>query len=113
MIKLLCRLYDPTEGEITLNGIDIRKYDQARYREILCVVFQDFQLFGYALGHNVACRADYDGPRAREALSRAGFGDRLDTLPEGLDTPLYKEYDDRGVEISAAKRKNRPRPGAL
>lgn len=47
MIKLLCRLYEPTEGAIYLNGIDIKKYDYCEYMQLVSVVFQDFALFDY------------------------------------------------------------------
>ena len=62
-IKLLCHLYDPTEGEILLNGIDIRKYDYEEYMKIFSVVFQDFKLFSFSLGQNVAVDMDYDTKR--------------------------------------------------
>lgn len=55
-IKLLCRLYDPTEGEILLNGIDIKKYNYEEYMSVFSVVFQDFKLFSYPLGENVAAK---------------------------------------------------------
>lgn len=103
MIKLLCRLYDPTEGEITLNGIDIKKYDYAEYLSLFGVVFQDFKLFSFGLGQNVAASVEYDGERAAEALKKAGFGERLSTVPEGLDTPLYKDFEADGVEISGGE----------
>src|SRR5699024_4332027 len=51
-IKLLCRLYDPQEGQILLNGIDIRKYNYCEYMNIFSVVFQDFQLLSQPLGQN-------------------------------------------------------------
>ncbi len=59
MIKLLCRLYDPTEGYITLNGIDIKKYDYDEYTGIFSVVFQDFELLAFPLAQNVAASVDY------------------------------------------------------
>ncbi len=102
-IKLLCRLYDPQEGEILLNGIDIRKYNYRDYMDIFSVVFQDFQLISQPLGANVAGRADFDGERVRKALIDAGFGDRLETLPQGLDTQLYKDFTENGVEISGGE----------
>ena len=102
-IKLLCRLYDPTEGEILLNGIDIRKYRYDEYMQLFSVVFQDFQLLSQPLGNNVAGRMAYDRQRAVKALQDAGFGDRLETLPHGLDTVLYKEYDREGVEVSGGE----------
>ena len=65
-IKLLCRLYDPTEGEILLNGIDIRKYNYDEYMAIFSVVFQDFRLFSFPLAENVAASRDYDVARVEK-----------------------------------------------
>lgn len=100
-IKLLCRLYDPTEGQILLNGIDIRKYRYNEYMDIFSIVFQDFQLFAMPLGENVATRADYDRERAVRCLKQAGFGERMKTMD--LDTHLYKTLDKQGVEISGGE----------
>ena len=102
-IKLLCRLYDPTEGEILLNGIDIRKYRYEDYMDIFSVVFQDFRLLALPLGENVAGAAEYDRDLAERCLRGAGFGERLDTMPKGLDTVLYKELDQDGVEVSGGE----------
>ena len=102
-IKLLCRLYDPTEGEILLNGIDIRKYRYDDYLALFSVVFQDFRLLAQPLGQNVAASVEYDRARAEECLERAGFGPRLAELPKGLDTCLYREFEDDGVEISGGE----------
>lgn len=102
-IKLLCRLYDPTEGEILLNGIDIRKYRYDNYLALFSVVFQDFRLLAQPLGANVAAAEDYDRERAEECLIKAGFGARLRELPKGLDTCLYREFEDDGVEISGGE----------
>lgn len=102
-IKLLCRLYDPTEGEILLNGIDIRKYDYHNYLDLFSVVFQDFKLLSQPLGANVAAAEDYDRARAEECLAKAGFADRLAELPKGLDTCLYREFEDDGVEVSGGE----------
>ena len=99
-IKLLCRLYDPQEGEILLDGIDIRKYNYRDYMQIFSVVFQDFQLLSQPLGENVAGSAEYDRARATKALVDAGFGDRLAAMPQGLDTMLYKDFAEDGVEVS-------------
>ena len=102
-IKLLCRLYDPTEGEILLNGIDIRKYNYREYMDIFSVVFQDFKLFGLKLGENVASRVEYDRERARDCLDRAGFADRLSEMKNGMDTYLYKDYDKEGMDVSGGE----------
>ena len=102
-IKLLCRLYDPQEGQILLNGIDIRKYRYDDYMRIFSVVFQDFQLICQPLGNNVAGSMVYDHTRAKRALIDAGFGDRLATMEKGLDTVLYKNLSDDGVEVSGGE----------
>jgi len=102
-IKLLCRLYDPQEGEILLNGIDIRKYDYRNYMDVFAVVFQDFQLMSESLGSNVAGKQRYDPKRAEKALKDAGFGERLASMPNGLDTMLYKHLGDEGIEVSGGE----------
>ncbi len=102
-IKLLCRLYDPQEGEILLNGIDIRKYRYDDYMGIFSIVFQDFQLISQSLGSNVAGSIDYDPQRVKNALTDAGFGPRLESLPKGLDTQLYKDYGEDGIEVSGGE----------
>ncbi len=112
-IKLLCRLYDPTEGEILLNGVDIRKYDYDEYMSIFSVVFQDFTLFSFTVGQNVAAAKEYDRERARKVLERAGFGERLATMSAGTDTYLYKDYSEQGVEISGGEAQNCACEGAI
>ncbi len=103
LVKLLCRLYDPTEGEITLNGIDIRKYDYADYMALFSVVFQDSHLFSFSMAENVAASTDYDAECVTECVQRAGLGERLATMPHGINTCLYKDFDPEGVEISGGE----------
>ncbi|WP_274364112.1 ABC transporter ATP-binding protein [Paenibacillus thermotolerans] len=103
MIKLLCRLYEPTEGVITLNGIDIREYDYSAYMGVFSVVFQDFKLYSLSLGHNVAAAENYDAKMAEESLIMAGFGEKLKNMPKGLHTFLHKDFSDDGVEISGGE----------
>lgn len=102
-IKLLCRLYDPQEGQILLNGIDIRKYRYDDYMNIFSVVFQDFQLICQPLGANVAGSMQYDRERVQKALIDAGFGDRLAAMEKGLDTMLYKSLSEDGVDVSGGE----------
>lgn len=102
-IKLLCRLYDPTEGEICLNGVDIRKYDYEEYLKLFSVVFQDFKLFSFSLGQNVATAMEYDREKAEQCLLKAGLSQRLESMPKGLDTALYKDFESEGVEISGGE----------
>lgn len=102
-IKLLCRLYDPTEGEILLNGIDIRKYNYQQYMAIFAVVFQDFKLFPYTLAQNVAASGQYDPEKVKDCLLKAGLGERLEEMKAGLDTYLTRKRNDNGVDISGGE----------
>ncbi|MBP5747914.1 MAG: ABC transporter ATP-binding protein, partial [Treponema sp.] len=102
-IKLLCRLYEPTEGQILLNGVDIRYYDYDEYAKLFAIVFQDFNLFSFPLGENVSGSVDYNKGRAAKCLEEAGFGERLAKMEKGLDTPLYQYSDENGVEISGGE----------
>ena len=102
-IKLLCRLYDPQEGQILLNGIDIRKYKYDDYMNIFSIVFQDFQLISQPLGNNVAGSMHYDRDRVRKALVDAGFGERLATMEKRLDTMIYKSLSEDGVDVSGGE----------
>lgn len=102
-IKLMCRLYDPTEGEILLNGVNIKKYDYDEYLAMFSVVFQDFKLFSFTLGENVAADSIYDNDEVVSALNQSGFGERLAKMPDGIKTSLYKDFDKNGVEVSGGE----------
>ena len=101
-IKLLCRLYEPTEGEILLNGINIKEYDYSEYMRLFSIVFQDFQLFSFSLAENVAASLDYDKEKIEDSLIKAGFGERLKSMPEGINTNIY-QMRQNGVEISGGE----------
>ena len=101
-IKLLCRLYEPTEGQILLNGVDIRYYDYKDYARLFSVVFQDFNLFSFSIAENVAGGKAYEDEKVSDCLERAGFGDRLAKMPDGIHTNIYQQEDD-GVEISGGE----------
>ena len=102
-IKLMCRLYDPIEGEIKLNGIDIRKYNYEEYLSIFSVVFQDFKLFSFSLGQNIAAMSEYNAEKVCDCLQKSGFENRLTAMPMGLETYLYKDFDKEGIEISGGE----------
>lgn len=103
-IKLLCRLYDVTEGCIKVNGIDIRKYNYEEYCRLFAVVFQDFKIFSFPLGENVAAGSEVDEKRALDALERAGLGERIRTLPDQFDTNVGKEFAENGVTFSGGEK---------
>lgn len=102
-IKLMCRLYDPTEGEILLNGVNIQKYDYDEYMSIFSMVFQDFRLFSFSLGQNISASASYDSEKVMKSLEKVGFDERLKSMPNNLETFLYKDFDTDGVEISGGE----------
>ena len=102
-IKLLCRLYDPTEGEILLNGVNIQKYDYDEYISVFSVVFQDFSLFSFKLGEVVASSKTFNENKVYECLQKVNFCERLHEMPEGVHTYLYKGYDQSGIEISGGE----------
>ncbi|MDE7211445.1 MAG: ABC transporter ATP-binding protein/permease, partial [Lachnospiraceae bacterium] len=77
-IKLLCRLYDPTKGEILMNDFNIRKYDYRQYLDLFSVVFQDYNLLAVTLGNNVASAAEWDKQKAERLLLEVGFGERYE-----------------------------------
>ena len=103
-IKLLCRLYDPQEGTILLNGTDIREYRYEDYLKFFSTVFQDFCIFALQLGENVASESVYNEQDVICALENAGFKERLKTLPDRLHTQLYKYFYDDGVELSGGEK---------
>lgn len=101
-IKLLCRLYEPTEGEILLNGVNIQYYDYNEYSKLFAVVFQDFRLFSFSIAENVAASRQYNEERVLECIEKAGFADRLRKLPEGIHTNIY-QLEENGAEISGGE----------
>ncbi|MBQ4625971.1 MAG: ABC transporter ATP-binding protein [Clostridia bacterium] len=103
MIKLLCRLYDPTEGRITLNGIDIREFDYAEYLKLFAIVFQDFKLLAFPVGENVACSDEYDEERVWQCLEMAGVKDRVEEFPKKLKQSIYKLYEKDGIDLSGGE----------
>ncbi|MBQ7943927.1 MAG: ABC transporter ATP-binding protein [Lachnospiraceae bacterium] len=103
-IKLLCRLYDVTEGCIKVNGIDIRKFDYQEYCSLFAVVFQDFRMFAFPVGENVAASEQVDEERALDALTKAGLGERIATLPDGLNTYVGKDFAEEGVSFSGGEK---------
>ena len=102
-IKLLCRLYDPTEGRILLNGIDIKKYDYKEYLSLFSVVFQDFQIPAFTLGQAVAASQEYYEEHVNDAVKKAGLSSLAARMPYGNETYLTKEFDKTGVNISGGE----------
>ena len=107
-IKLLCRLYDPTSGEILLDGKNIKDYDYAEYMEQFAPVFQDFKLFGFTMGENVLLKeTELQTPEERQKLDALLKQVELDgmvgKLSKGADTTLFKMFEEDGVEPSGGE----------
>ncbi|MEV8435868.1 ABC transporter ATP-binding protein [Actinosynnema sp. NPDC051121] len=105
LVKLLARLYEPTGGRITLDGVDIREFPVERWRARLGVIFQDFVRYESSVADNVGLGAveslaDRDG--IREVVDSVGLADALGRLPRGLDTPLARHLTD-GAELSGGQ----------
>lgn len=102
LIKLLCRLYEPVEGCITLNKIDIRKYDYQEYTQIFSVVFQDFQLFSLPLEENIAAGSETDEERVWEVLDKVSLKDRVKRMEQGIHSRLFNN-NGQGIDISGGE----------
>lgn len=103
-IKLLCRLYDVTEGEILVDGINIKEYSDDEYRKLFAVLFQDFKLMAFSLKENIAFDHETDDSKIDEVLKLAGLYDDAQKLPKKNDTSLYKSFDETGVELSGGQK---------
>ena len=107
LIKLLLRFYDPDEGQIMLNGRDIREYDLRKYRALFATAFQDHRMFSMTVEENVIMGsnipADDRERRVTEALKLAGAYDKVMSLPKGMQTILTREFDDEGAMLSGGE----------
>jgi len=105
-IKLLLRLYEPTQGEIYLNGVDVRTYNKHDYYRVFAPVFQQVQLFAFPLSENVSMQApeETDEGQAAECLKAAGLTDKLKELPDGIHTQVLKIIYDDGVDFSGGEK---------
>ncbi len=105
LVKLLMRLYDVSEGSVSVNGRDIRSFKQKSYRDAFGVVFQDYRLFAATIAENVMMDEvrPQDRPVVEAALLESDFSGKLATLPQGMDTMLTRMFDENGVELSGGE----------
>ena len=102
-IKLLTRLYFPTEGEILLNGININEYDYEKYQRLFAPVFQDFVKYYMTLGENIVLANKYSKERLDIVCSSAGLNSLVNELPKGYNTQVDKWIDEEGFEPSGGE----------
>lgn len=103
MIKLLLRLYDPTEGAIYLNGVDIRNYRYEEYLKIFSCVFQDFSIFAYSILENIVFDQEMNMERLTQILDMVGLSEKLLRYPHGIDSLVTKTLSDDGVQLSGGE----------
>ncbi len=105
LIKLIMRLYDPTEGEILYNGVNIKEYEPRAYRKMIGTVFQDYKIFAASIAENVmnGGYSSEDEQTVMRALGAANFTDKLKTLKGGIETHLTKEFDEGGTNLSGGE----------
>lgn len=102
-VKLLCRLYDPQKGRITLNGVDIREFDLKQYRKIISTVFQDFSLLSFKFGENIACSDSYADEQVLSVALKVGLSGWMAKRADPINTYLFHDYGMDGVEISGGE----------
>lgn len=105
LVKLLMRLYDPSEGKMTLNGTDVKDYSVSEYRNLFGTVFQDFRIFSLTVAENVLMRRmkEEDRETVENALKNSGVYDKVMTLEHGIDTMLTREFDPEGAVLSGGE----------
>ena len=104
IVKLICGLYNPSKGEILVNGINIKYYDYQSYKKAISAVFQDFKLFAYTIKENIL-NNDYDTKeKALNAAYSVGLKNKIESLPNGIDSLYTKSYDEGGIELSGGEK---------
>lgn len=106
LVKLLMGLYPIHQGSITVNGINIQEYNKEEYHKHFGTVFQDLQIFALPLSHNVLMREPQTWQERQlvvDSLTKAQFGDKLEKLPNGIDSMVTKEFDDNGFICSGGQ----------
>lgn len=102
-VKLLTRLYQPTSGEILLNGINIAEYDYEKYQKLFSPVFQDYALYDMSIKENIALSGIADEDRLKEVSIMSGLESLLNKLTKGFNTQLGKNFDPEGVKLSGGE----------
>ena len=103
LVKLICGLYDPTEGEVLLNGVNVKRFNRREYYRLFAGVFQDFSVLAGSVLLNVSQDTDGDRKRAWDCLERAGAADKVRSLPRGLDTNMDKSVFNDAAEFSGGE----------
>ena len=102
-VKLLTRLYDPTEGNIYLNGINIKEIAYDEYLNIFSTVFQDFKIYAFTINENITMFEESKTQKPENILDQLGLLEKIRSQKKGLDTYIYRIYDEDGIELSGGQ----------
>ncbi len=104
LVKLICRLYTPTRGEVLINGHNIFDYEHESYMKKIAAVFQDYKLFAFSIDENITCRErDRDRDKTMKLIEEVGLKEKIESLPMGVSSVLGKSYDESGIEMSGGE----------
>jgi len=104
LVKMLCGLYDPREGEVLLNGENIKKFNRQDYYKHFSTVFQDFSIVNTSIIENIAqCVSGWDMDKAKLAAEKAGLAEKIEAMPKGYETALGKEIFEDGTNLSGGE----------
>ncbi len=105
LVKLICRLYHPTNGKIYINGHDIFEYDYDSYMNSIATVFQDFKIFAFSIDENISCNfQNSNTERVMELIKDVGLEEKIKNLPKGIASMFGKAYDEEGVDMSGGEK---------
>lgn len=102
-VKLLCRLYEPTEGEILLDGVNIKEYDYKEYMKLFAPVFQDFKLFSFSVKENILLNKTEQEEKLPKLIQQVGLEEKINSWEQGAETVLFKAFDEKGIEPSGGE----------
>ncbi len=106
IVKLMCGLYDPTEGEILLNGVNVKEYNREEYFKLFSAVFQDISLLAVSVAENISGQSSelIDGERLTDCMKKSGIYEKVMTLPQQENTPLVRSVYQNSVDLSGGEK---------
>lgn len=103
LVKLLCRFFEPTEGEIFINETPIKEFTKETCNNLFSIVFQDFKLFSYSIKDNVSASLNGDENKVKMTLEKTGMMQRINKMEKNIDTAIYQRSKEKGIEISGGE----------
>lgn len=106
IVKLMCGLYDPTEGEILLNGVNVKEYNREEYFKLFSAVFQDISLLAVSVSENISGQSSelIDCERLMDSMKKSGIYEKAMSLPQKENTPLVRSVYQNSVDLSGGEK---------